>query len=363
MSNTETTTDAKTQKIMDRVRDLLAVAEHPNTGVEEADTALKMANSLITKHAIDEAILRMSQTEEERRHPVKTEIKLTGNSWTSAALATILYTIAQTNRCSVVVSWSKATIYGAAEDAAWVEMLYMSAAYELVAKIDPKWDASLSYDHNVYNLKIAGKKWKEIDAIAVWNGHESRETLKAYDAPYSDKVYKTGFFHKLLAAYKRHAKMVGDTSLVSTQSFDVYKLSFIEGFQNRMVNRLMEQAGINDDAIKSSGAELAIVSMAEDARQMMYADFPERDPKNQMIRRQQAIQERADMLAAMTEKQRAEFLEKEEKKNRAAWKRQESNMRPIDGSAQKRGAKAANAVDLNRKAGSAGAGATRKSIG
>jgi hypothetical protein len=45
------------QDVLARVRKLLAVAEHPNTPPEEADTAARAAERLIAKHAIDEALL------------------------------------------------------------------------------------------------------------------------------------------------------------------------------------------------------------------------------------------------------------------------------------------------------------------
>jgi hypothetical protein len=48
MSNTD---------VLARIRKLLAVAEHPNTPPEEADTAARAAERLIAKYAIDEALL------------------------------------------------------------------------------------------------------------------------------------------------------------------------------------------------------------------------------------------------------------------------------------------------------------------
>jgi hypothetical protein len=46
-----------TTNMLDRVRKLLAVAEHPNTPPEEADTAARAAERLIAKYAIDDALL------------------------------------------------------------------------------------------------------------------------------------------------------------------------------------------------------------------------------------------------------------------------------------------------------------------
>jgi hypothetical protein len=43
--------------VLERVRKLLAVAEHPNTPPEEADNAARAAERMIAKHAIDETLL------------------------------------------------------------------------------------------------------------------------------------------------------------------------------------------------------------------------------------------------------------------------------------------------------------------
>lgn len=44
-------------RILDKVRGLLAQAEHPNTGEEEAKTFMAKAEALMTKHAIEHAML------------------------------------------------------------------------------------------------------------------------------------------------------------------------------------------------------------------------------------------------------------------------------------------------------------------
>jgi hypothetical protein len=48
--------------ILERVRKLLAVAEHPNTPLAEAESAALAAERLIAKYAIDEALLQAAAT-------------------------------------------------------------------------------------------------------------------------------------------------------------------------------------------------------------------------------------------------------------------------------------------------------------
>src|SRR5690349_5135639 len=95
--NAQTTAD---EKILDRVAKLLALAEHENTPAPEAEIALLQANRLIAKHAIDEAILRQSQTVGQRRALVEKKIVIGGGTF-NGTLRTILQYAADANRVSV----------------------------------------------------------------------------------------------------------------------------------------------------------------------------------------------------------------------------------------------------------------------
>lgn len=392
---------ASNERILDRVQKLLNIAEHPNTPAAEAEVALAQAQSLITKHAIDEALLRQTQTTAQRRAPEKRDIPFaSGISTIRPTLRTILQAVCRVNRCSVALTYAGATVYGASEDIAWVEMLMMSIHHQLLAKLNPKWDTSKSYDENVYNFKVAGYKWKEINREAVKNGQPDARKLEkhsgalhdvrdytsdpngspiweprwAYDKDFLDvehtRTSEIGTHYgtwmvrgekisgKMITAYRRHARAIGDTNPVATQSHEVYRLSYLDGFTNEMLARLwrMEQEG-KEAADSIPGAALALVSFDEEVKAMFYAENPEYDPEVQRQRREAAAQARAEMLAAMSEKERYEFLEREERDRRRAAKR--IKYYSPDSSAQQRGSSAAKEVDLTRKAGSAHAGAER----
>lgn len=404
MNTQPTANGTASEKIMERVARLLALAEHENTPAPEAELALRQANSLITKHAIDEAILRQGQTATERRAIEKRTIDI-GGGWTfGPTLQTIVYAAAEALRVSIVITGGKAICYGAAEDLAWLEMLYSTIRLQFLSKIDPKWDNAKSYDENVYTFKVAGNKWKEINAIAMRNGHESRESteqiyivdessewnntehweskfeqLRGWEFGQDKDGRKTvrrpnGFFHKMKAAYVRHAKLIGDDTRVVTQSHEAYRLSFAEAFKMTMSDRfwrMQQDAASEMDSIP--GAALALRDVKDEADRALWQDFPMLDPeeiaKRQEAQREQARKEalaRQEMLDAMTPKERGAFLEKEEREQRrnqkrhAAWAKK--NTYSWDRSAKERGTAAANAVDLTRKAGSAGAGANRGQI-
>lgn len=401
MAKTNITDEAREEKILDRVQKLLNIAEHPNTPAPEAEVALEQANRLITKHAIDEAMFRMTQTTEERRAPEKRTIVLAqgGTGRYIHALRTILQKMAKTYRCTLAMDAydSKADVYGAAEDVAWVEMLYTSVYFQLLSKINPKWDTSKGYDENVYNFKVAGFKWSEIDAKARENGEAdarvweaSRKLKRMEDGTFSSywteqiekgeaklvselednwvaisqPVYPVKIKGSMIGAYRRHAKLIGDNHPVSTQSHQVYKLSFVEGFKTTMWNRLNEfwlQSQGDMDTIP--GAALALVSMDDAIKNMMYSEHPEIDPEEIERRRLAALQERAEMLEKMGPKAAAKFLENEEREYRKRNKPGRVKYYDLDDSASRRGTSAANSVDMNRKAGYAGPAQTRGAIG
>lgn len=396
---------ASNERILDRVQKLLNIAEHPNTPSAEAEVALAQAQSLITKHAIDEALLRQTQSTEQRRAPEKRDISFASGVGTiRPTLRTILQAVCRVNRCSVALVYAGATVYGASEDVAWVEMLMMSIHHQLLSKLNPKWDTSKSYDENVYNFKVAGFKWKEINTESIRNGgldarvwakqsgrvtdgrdystepngepiweplySWSKESYRNVELTHTSESGTTwGTWEevtdkisgKMISAYRRWAKKIGDDRPVATQSHEVYRLSYLDGFANEMLSRLwrMEQEG-KEAADSIPGAALALVSFDQEVKAMFYADHPELDPEIIRQRMEAALQERAEKLAAMSEKERYEFLEREERDRRRAAKR--IKYYSPDSSAQMRGSNAAKEVDLTRKAGSAHAGAQRGQI-
>lgn len=408
MSNTTTASE----KIMERVAKLLAIAEHPNTPAPEAELALKQANSLITKHAIDEALLRQSQSVGERRAITHMTIILGGGEF-RPYLRTIFESAAEALRVSVASKTVRIDggaldtefhMYGANEDVVWLDMLFNMIKLQFLLKLDPRWDSSKSYDENVYTFKVAGFKWIEIDQEAQRHGHPRNESTKVVDkmdetrdpdrfwdfwerrAMWRELVLDrdngrvleyTNFFHKLKAAYVRHAKAIGDDTRVVTQSHQAYRLSFAESFRMRMTERfwdMQRQAESEMDTIP--GAALAIRDMKDDADRAMWMDFPHMSPEEIARRREEMRKQaeaerkaREDMLAAMTPAERQKFLEDEEAqarkdaKRQRAWERKNTRYYSWDETARQRGASAANSVDLTRKAGSAGAAANRGELG
>lgn len=66
-----------TDKMIERIQNLLAIASHPNTPVAEAETAQKQAEKLMVRHGIDSAILASKSGQKEKYSTVHVDIKST----------------------------------------------------------------------------------------------------------------------------------------------------------------------------------------------------------------------------------------------------------------------------------------------
>lgn len=341
------------QKIMDRVAALLARAEHPNTPEAERELCFERANVLMAKHALDEAVIRSQQSASERRKPVSETWKwLETYSPYASYLRTVLTEIARTNRCRVSIHPGNytVTVVGFSEDVSWTQMLYMNSYFAFLKALFPKWDETLGYDENVYNFKKAGHKWSEINHIARQHGHpdhEDRSTGRIKGA--------------VIAAYKRHAKKIGDEQQITTQRHEAYRDTFAHYFVMRIGQRLEKMREENQRVADSAPG--AMLALRDDVDAMFYELFPSLHPDEvrRRIEEQYRIdreaaereaRERQEMLNAMTPKQRTDFLEKEERQRRREAAASDRYWRSQTVSADRDGAaagmRAADSVDLSR---------------
>lgn len=374
-------------KILARVRLLLDRAEHPNTPEAEAELCFQRANILMTKHAIDEAMLRSTQTKAERQSPTRSDIKLgegrLADFW--PALRTILGGCADANRVRAVISYGatpNCALFGFAEDVAWVEMLYTSIYFSFISQVNPKWDLKKGYDENVYNFKVAGYKWEDVNRIAMEHGEDDgRNIVEEERYNFTEHRYEVvqvrgKKFGALFRAYKRHAKKIGDDNVVATTNFDEYRRQFADAFSTRIMQRFYTMQSESEKVTKEMGAELVLVDRMEDIDEMMFGAFPHLRPpteeeiaeRNRRWREQEErkVRERQEMLDAMTPQRRAAFLEAEERERRREENRNQRYWRDQDRkkqrSAHMRGREAANKVDLRRTGGKVSTEGQRKEL-
>lgn len=382
-----TATATKFIPILERVRNLMARAEHPETPAPEAEVCLREANKLMTRHAIDEAVLAATQTKAERRRPVVEKWHwMESRSEHSAYLRTMLAAIARANRCRAVVEFRDpydVTVVGMAEDAAWVQTLYTNCYLAFLSRLNPKWDLA-DFDGSVYRYKIAGFTWIEawwalVDAKDVrdriprdyyrknsWrvprtNSYDM-ELYKELGLPRPPVDGKTSTF---IAAYRRHAAKIGDHEIISTQHTTAYRRTFAKAFADQIELRLWRMRKDTEEEIASAGAELVLVGLEEAVADAFYEEFPHFHPdevrRKDLIREQESLesqrraQEAEDLkIAAMSPAARRKYLEAKERKDRREresneryWAKQDQRITYV-GSAARAGRAAADSVNLQR---------------
>lgn len=308
---------ASEESIIQRVTKLLERAAHVATPPEEADSCIAMADKMMEKYSIDQAMLQASRSKEEREVPERRDEELFGYGQLSEHLGSI--SDALSGLCDVIVvriADDKHAIIGFNSDIDYFLMLFNTVRIQFQAKMYPRWDNSLTLDHNIYNFKIAGYRW-----IDIWReGATRNDKPMPCVSPPKDGGY-------MIRAYKRHAALIGDTRHIKTQRFDAYRASYASGFVNTVIDRVASQTQSREQAASAGGAALAVRDRRTDVREAFYAEFPGSRPltAEQMAawraaaQARRAAEEEAERVrrAGLTDKQREMEDRKQERINAA----------------------------------------------
>jgi Protein of unknown function (DUF2786) len=166
------THDSARHKLLNRIRALLAKAEATSYAAE-AETFTAKAQDLMTRHAIDEALLRDT---DEQVAVIALRVHL--QSPYASMKATLLNAVSRANRCKVIynASLAIATVVGVPVDVDQVEMLFTSlliqatrAMAEAGAARPGTFDRSATFRRSfltAYAVRI-GERLKEADAAAT----------------------------------------------------------------------------------------------------------------------------------------------------------------------------------------------------
>lgn len=347
------------QKVSDRVletiRRLLALANDPATSPAERDQALDEANRRMNRHAIDQAMLDASRTIGEKRKPVKKLITLFDYNfeWGSYFMTTIM-SMCETNRCRYAFhsGYRSITIVGMQEDVDWVEMLWLNVFFQFSSKIQPAWDREASVDQNIFNFKNAGYKWKDIWDIGYF---------KQDGMPDGNDHFIPNKCKYMITGYKKTCKERG-VEPVGTQTFAAYKLTFTNYFTHEINRRLEEMRAANkaqEDA--TPGSAVALRDMSEDILAEFYRLFPmlspeERNKRDEILRLEEEAAERrdAEFLASLSPAARKTELDRRSKAEAKAardsdtYYRRQARRRTFDAAGATAGRDAGKDVDLTR---------------
>lgn len=293
-------------KVLATVRKLLERASHPGTPEAEADACRQKADSLMLRHAIDEALLDAARTDDKRLPITRRIHAMDRRSQWWYRLRPVIAEIAKTCRVRVALHPDgDATIVGMLGDVDYFELLWTSVLLGFIGQVDPQWDDSLSVDHNIYRLKYSGLTWQQV--------HRRVEKANHF-VPIST----------LANAVKRHCAMIGEEYRPQPQNGAAYREAFAEGFTSHLSLRLWDMRKKQEQAIKEGGAGLVLRAVDNRVDEEFYDLFPDLRPISEEERaaRRAAFEreeerkaaERQAMLDAMTEKQRQAFLDKEARK-------------------------------------------------
>lgn len=255
--------------VLRKVRALTERAQHPETPAAEAESAQKMADTLMYKYRIDQAMLEQSLPEAKRSKPGRLSgitIAVRGNparGW----LIYIVERIAQHCRVSVVYHGLdytridlKGTAVGYESDLAYFEILWTQVYLHLGSTITPKWNEHQSEEQNVIELHKRGLNWLDIarlDSVQPggrWDGSQ-------------DTAQKVG--SRIKRIYSQWCKRTGNPYVASGNRIQYIK-NFAEHFYYEMNRRLTRIEKGRD----SSGA-LVLASDAERIQEAINEMFGE----------------------------------------------------------------------------------------
>lgn len=340
------------EKILTRVRKLLDKANDVSIPEVERQLFLDKADELMIKHAIDEALLMSKMSKEDRRKPINERFRAADENaphWEK--FRTVLRYIARLYHVRSAFYGNSGDVHlvGYFEDVEYVKMKFLNVYLHFSKTIDPRWDKSLTPEHNVYNFKVAGQRWDDIQYAAAMNG---------VDKP----------LHWFKPAYRRHCRFIGEEPTRHTQRNFAYRESFAEAFRTRICERIEELMRDRDKATEDAGALVAVKDLGAEVDEMYWSLFPHLRPET--------AEQRAEREARMAEWERQEQLRKEQherlleslspeerkaydreqeaekreqaRRDRDYW-RQQSKLFDSDG--HKGGAASADKVDLSRNEG------------
>ncbi len=257
-------TDAS-ERILGKVRGLLAKAADPGIDPREADLFRQKADELMTKYAISSWQLQTAK--ESDRDIVARDYDF---SWFTANTAdktehkhtlwSIMLTVARHCRVKVInyaPSYYKGTIpiVGLKSDMDWFDLLFTNIMTDFVSGLEPRPDANLSFEENLARLKDAGMKWQRIVEL-LWNAdmisHDKYPEMPTMTQ--IKNMYLAGVYNRYCEEQGRHRMRV---------SPNVWRRSYSEAYDSRLWSRLAEMRRqtqrIADE--ESSGTDLVLADI------------------------------------------------------------------------------------------------------
>lgn len=268
--------------ILRRVNALLAQADHPNTGVEEANTFRAKAEAMMVKYRIEET--QLSAAERQQMGVTVQWLDMDICEYTSEyrvfyydlirsvvahmdVRMDFIRTVGRNTgdllthgtRDDGVETWATVSVCGFESDLLFVQALYTNARLAFSSKMEPKYDPSLSDQVNAYLMRSAGMEgWRIAQAI-----------YGKTDKALRPKVRKM-FEAEAIARGEDPKPLLGRGS-----NMKLFRESYASGFVSEYRSRLYFMR-----ASRGAGeVGLVLANRKDQIDEAFYARFPDRRPQ------------------------------------------------------------------------------------
>lgn len=296
--NENTAASAATDKMLEKVRKLIAKAEGTDSP-EEREALIERANALMLQHSISEAMLEASRPADKRIKPEMLEFfRITDGGHLRDQISDLAAAIADYFSCRAVFFGlnGKAeqpifmTLIGYPSDLRSFQTLFTALSLDLASRINPKPDASKSFDENVWRLRNAGMKWGDIAAEMNRLRNSTPENSGLRAAWKEIPIRSDAQYPIPAAAYRRWCKEIGEAPR-RTRTPIGYQREFASAYVSKVWLRLLDQKA---KAEEQAGAGTALALRGDSLDDL----FAEKFPKLKAARKRQSPTYNADARRA-----------------------------------------------------------------
>jgi hypothetical protein len=281
MTEQATQTEGNLDKVLDKVRKLIAKAEHESTSPTEAQTYREAADALMLKYSIDQATATQTGPAN-RQKPMIITVVVGPHTDITGYVATMLSRVARHCRCKVrhYTGYTReegysSKVYGFESDVRYFEILFTTIRLHMLGVLLPKVVDGQSLEDNCYRLHEAGYNWLEIAALYGWRKMdqfsyaEVKVPYRNIDTQVVSPATMVGSSFK--RAYQRAVKARGETYVsIPASSSKIFRESAASGYISRISYRL--------DQIESgrqAGNEIILSSLVKDINDLYKEDNPD----------------------------------------------------------------------------------------
>lgn len=316
------------EQALEKVRSLMAKAEATQY---EAEAALfrEKADSIMQAFAIQSWQAEMGKDANEREKPEVRDFRFHSGDNLDSLMRNVFDKLAKL--CRVKIGdwgYGSAKVIGFSSDLDYLDILITTVQMQVVSSLRPSAKASLSYEHNMYEMKAAGYKWQSvyenlvrvfperfaaqripdediIERRARWEARypqtpwEEGTDFTGYSGKANVIFTKGGYFTgemprnvgvRFTGEYRRFCDETGQVQIKTNP--DVYARSFLEGFESMMSQRIRELTRKQEEKVTEAertqatgdnenvgaGAGLVLRSREGDLEEFFYDLYPARRP-------------------------------------------------------------------------------------